>query len=241
MKIVILTDKNILVESILNEFATNEIEIDAIIIEEASNNSAAARIKKILPVFIINTLRSLRGFDRVRPCESINYYKKYSKNIFRVINFNSADTELILRKLKPEIIVLGGSRIIKEHIINIPEIGILNAHPGLLPKYRGVDVLQWSIYNDDPIGVTVHFIDKGVDTGGICKQEEIPIRKNDTLELLKSKANSISGKLMARVVKGIINNNSEPIKENKLEEGKQFYKMDADKLKIVKQKLMHYE
>lgn len=52
-------------------------------------------------------------------------------------------------EIKPDIIVLGGSSIIRENIIKIPKIGILNAHPGLLPKYREVDVIQWAIYNVD--------------------------------------------------------------------------------------------
>jgi len=132
---------------------------------------------------------------------------------------------------------LGGARIIKENIISIPKIGILNAHPGLLPKYRGVDVILWSIYNGDDIGVTIHFIDKGVDTGTICRKKIIEIEKNDSIKTIREKAINISAELMVKVVKEIIQNKEIKTIDNKKEDGKQYYKMNKALMEKVDMKL----
>ena len=48
-------------------------------------------------------------------------------------------------------------------------------HYGLLPRYRGMNVTEWSIYYDDPVGVTVHAVDPGIDTGEILLQETLTV------------------------------------------------------------------
>jgi len=65
-------------------------------------------------------------------------------------------------------IVNGGvGAIFKNDLLSLPRKGMLNAHPGLLPEYRGLDPVCWALSNHDPQGATVHFIDEGIDTGPI--------------------------------------------------------------------------
>ncbi len=70
-------------------------------------------------------------------------------------------------------------------MLEMPTLGTLNAHPGLLPRYRGVDVVAWAVLNGDPVGVSVHLVDAGIDTGRICRTRELPIHRGDTLEEVK--------------------------------------------------------
>jgi methionyl-tRNA formyltransferase len=51
------------------------------------------------------------------------------------------------------LILLGGARILKRPILECARLAVLNAHPGLLPAYRGVDVIPWALHNGDPVGV----------------------------------------------------------------------------------------
>ncbi|MCX9076232.1 MAG: formyl transferase [Candidatus Methanoperedens sp.] len=146
-------------------------------------------------------------------------------------NFNGIECEKKLHNIKPDIIILGGSRIIKENIINIPKIGILNAHPGLLPKYRGVDIIPWAIHNGDDIGVTVHFIDKEVDTGDIIVQKIIEIEKYDTIKTLKSKAELLAAQLMVQVVLEIEKNGNVNRIPQLKSNGRQYYAMSTEILK----------
>jgi phosphoribosylglycinamide formyltransferase-1 len=59
--------------------------------------------------------------------------------------------------------------------------GVINFHPGLLPEGRGLDAMQWAIYEDRPIGVTAHLIDGRVDAGLVLLKREIQIQQDDTV------------------------------------------------------------
>jgi methionyl-tRNA formyltransferase len=103
---------------------------------------------------------------------------------YKVPNHNKKACRLLLEELKPDLGVLGGTRIIRDRILMVPKDGMLNAHPGLLPDVRGSASPAWSVYYDIPIGSTCHFIDPGIDTGDIVGKREIPIHKGDTYEKL---------------------------------------------------------
>jgi folate-dependent phosphoribosylglycinamide formyltransferase PurN len=82
-------------------------------------------------------------------------------------NINNDDFVNILKGHNPDLIVLGGAPLIKEKVINLPRIGVLNSHPGILPQAKGMDVIAHSIINDIPLGVTVFKVDAGIDSGPI--------------------------------------------------------------------------
>ena len=77
-----------------------------------------------------------------------------------------------LRKMQLDIIILAWwPHIIKENLIRIPKLGCLNLHPSYLPYNRGKHPYFWSIVEEVPFGVTLHFIDAGIDTGDIVFQD----------------------------------------------------------------------
>lgn len=62
-------------------------------------------------------------------------------------------------------------------VFSLPPFGALNLHPAGLPKYRGPNPLFWQFYRqEEQIGVTIHFIDEGEDSGNIVKQAFIPMQ-----------------------------------------------------------------
>jgi methionyl-tRNA formyltransferase len=72
------------------------------------------------------------------------------------------------------------NQIFRKDIINLPRLGSINCHAGKLPFYRGRNILNWAIINDEnSFGITVHYIDEGIDTGDIIKQNSYPITDND--------------------------------------------------------------
>ena len=109
-----------------------------------------------------------------------------------------------MEKVSTDLLVLGGAPILKSHVIQAAKVAVLNAHPGLLPKYRGVDVIAWALRNGDPVGVTVHRVDAGVDTGGIISQESVPLEDGDTMASLRRKVEILAGRLMADAVSTVI-------------------------------------
>lgn len=120
--------------------------------------------------------------------------------LFSVANHNDQDSAEILRSFKPDLIVLGGTRIIKPRILQIPPEGTLNAHPGLLPTLRGSASVGWALYKDLPVGATVHYIDPGIDTGDIVLREALPVRRGDTYESINGRIAALSAALMKRAV-----------------------------------------
>ena len=94
-----------------------------------------------------------------------------------------------LEALAPDLILLAWwPYILKEALIRVPRIGCLNFHPSLLPYNRGKNYNFWTIVEDSPFGVTLHFIDRGVDSGDIAFQSQIDKSWEDTGETLYRKA-----------------------------------------------------
>lgn len=86
-----------------------------------------------------------------------------------------------LRELEPDIIFsINNFQLIKDEIISIPPLGVINFHNGPLPKYAGLNVCSWAIINGErEHGVTWHYVDKGVDSGNIIAQKKFPIEEHE--------------------------------------------------------------
>ena len=110
-----------------------------------------------------------------------------------------------IKKLNPDIIcVVAYGKIIPKEILDIPQYGTINVHPSLLPKYRGPAPIQWAILNGDDItGVTIMYLDEGMDSGDIILQEEIKIDNNETSGELWNRLSKIGGDLLVEALKQI--------------------------------------
>eukprot|EP01059_Diplonema_ambulator_P032743 TRINITY_DN6575_c0_g1_i1.p1 TRINITY_DN6575_c0_g1~~TRINITY_DN6575_c0_g1_i1.p1 ORF type:complete len:249 (+),score=85.81 TRINITY_DN6575_c0_g1_i1:47-793(+) len=105
-----------------------------------------------------------------------------------------------MRKADVDLLVLGGTRIIRDPVLSMPRDGCLNAHPGLLPECRGSASPAWSVYHDIPIGSTCHFCSAGIDEGDIVGRREVPVTRGMTYEDLCYHTMVLSGTLMAEAV-----------------------------------------
>lgn len=117
--------------------------------------------------------------------------------VYCVANHNDATCKELLTAEQPDVLALGGTRIIKPSILEAPRRATVNAHPGLLPWLRGSASVGWALYKDMKQGATAHFIDPGIDTGDIIVRRELPVYRNDTYESLNARIATLSGELMA--------------------------------------------
>ncbi|HCQ03295.1 MAG TPA: methionyl-tRNA formyltransferase, partial [Candidatus Latescibacteria bacterium] len=95
-----------------------------------------------------------------------------------------------IKNLAPDLIlVIGWYQFISKRIRSIPQLGCILLHDSLLPKYRGSATTNWPIiYGETETGVTLFYIDNGIDTGDIVGQKTVPIYPRDTAQsLLKRK------------------------------------------------------
>jgi len=79
-------------------------------------------------------------------------------------------------------------KIVKKPLINLPTHGFINTHPSLLPFCRGKHYNFWTLVEGAPYGVSLHFIDEGIDTGDVVAQQEISYDWEDTGQTLYQKA-----------------------------------------------------
>ncbi|MBJ99893.1 MAG: hypothetical protein CMB48_02775 [Euryarchaeota archaeon] len=101
-----------------------------------------------------------------------------------------------IKDLNLDLIVFGGTRIIRGDILDFPKDGVINSHPGLLPDCRGSASPAWSVYHDIPIGSSTHFCDNGIDTGDLLFRREVPVKRGMTYEDLCYETLVLAGVLM---------------------------------------------
>jgi methionyl-tRNA formyltransferase len=96
------------------------------------------------------------------------------------VNSDGAISEL--ERLSPRVVVVNGTRIIDEKVLDSVSAIFINTHAGITPMYRGVHGGYWALASGDPgnCGVTVHKVDKGIDTGSIIAQATITPTTKDT-------------------------------------------------------------
>lgn len=95
-----------------------------------------------------------------------------SNKTFRVKSINEVAVTEIISKFKPDYIFVNGTRIISKRVLDQIDIPVLNIHVGITPNYRGIHGGYWAIYNTDSknFGVTLHYVDAGIDTGSVIFQ-----------------------------------------------------------------------
>ncbi|HEX7058076.1 MAG TPA: phosphoribosylglycinamide formyltransferase [Bacilli bacterium] len=110
-----------------------------------------------------------------------------------------------LRDMRIDLVVLAGyMRLITPVLINAYDGRIINIHPSLLPAFPGVDGIGDAFaYGVKVTGVTVHFVDHGMDTGPIIAQVPVPIRENDTKETLAERIHAEEHRLYPEVIRWI--------------------------------------
>lgn len=87
----------------------------------------------------------------------------------------------LLEKINPDIVLVNGTRIISKKLLERCKAVFMNMHAGITPQYRGVHGGYWAVANNDleNCGVTIHLVDKGIDTGGILYQNKIVVTRKD--------------------------------------------------------------
>ena len=142
--------------------------------------------------------------------------KKFSFKILYLKKINSNKSILEINKLKPHLICnWGHNQLFKDKILNLPQLGCVNLHPGLLPFGRGSGAIQGEILNGRKIGWTCHFMDKKFDNGEIISY----FKKNldyDNLyyDEIKKKIFKDVDKFYAKCVMKILN--KKKMKKNKI-------------------------
>ncbi len=193
-KLLILAGKGDSLNMVYNSLK-EDYDIEAVIREEAVSRKEflKKRIKKLgvakvagQVLFQVTISKYLGVISRKRKQEIRNQYRLNpaalpSTKIINVKSVNDKSTIAFLKKINPELVVVNGTRIISDEVLKSIPAPFVNIHAGITPKYRNVHGAYWALVNDDldNCGVTVHLVDRGIDTGSIIYQQRIPVSDKD--------------------------------------------------------------
>ena len=106
-------------------------------------------------------------------------------------------------------------QILRKPLYSLPPMGTINCHAGKLPSYRGRNVLNWVLINDEKeFGITVHYIDDGVDTGDVILQSTFTIDDTDDYASLLKKAFSECPLILHQAIQALQTGNAQRIKQS---------------------------
>ena len=134
---------------------------------------------------------------------------EYHVPIIKAKNVNKGKPFNTIKAWKPDLVIsIYFNQLIRKKIINLPAQGVINIHPALLPRNRGLFPYFWVLANGDAeTGVTIHWVDAKFDTGHILVQEQFPVDHDDSVISLARKSADIGAELLLKAVKLIESGN----------------------------------
>ena len=119
-----------------------------------------------------------------------------------VPHINHPEVVKLARELKPDLICVFGTSLIRGELLKLGRLGIINLHGGLSPEYRGADCTFWALYNGEPekVGCTLHYIDAGIDTGRLIAHVSPEVREGDAELVLFWRAVQDSAEVYAEAI-----------------------------------------
>lgn len=124
-----------------------------------------------------------------------------------------------IKEYHPDLIVTCAyGQIVPKEVLDAPRLGCINVHASLLPKYRGGAPIHHAIMDGETkSGITIMYMDVGMDTGDMIVKKEIPVEEHDTLGSLSDKLSKLGASLLEEVLPSIINGTNTRESQNNAE------------------------
>ena len=129
--------------------------------------------------------------DTLPPCNAPVYF---------VASHNSDECVDVVKRLRPEVLVLRGCGIVKKQVLAVPTLGTINPHYAVLPAYRGMETTEWSVLHGDPCAVSVHWVAEAVDAGDVINSRLIDVEPGDEIGSLREKSAVVAAELLAEAL-----------------------------------------
>jgi folate-dependent phosphoribosylglycinamide formyltransferase PurN len=139
---------------------------------------------------------------------------------------NAPESIARLKEWSPDLIIFTGGNILRKQLLDVPRLGVLNVHLGLLPEIRGMSSPEWSLLKGVPVGITIHYMDAGIDTGSILQRCEFPdAARCESLSDLRNRLIAFGVSKAGEVVEGLANETISATPQSELSEDHQFFVM----------------
>jgi folate-dependent phosphoribosylglycinamide formyltransferase PurN len=182
--------------------------------------------------------RKLRARAAGAPSQNAREYAMRHGIACKIVSVaNRPQTAETLARERLEVVVSYGAGLLRPVLLDIPGVAFLNAHAGRLPKYGGMNVVEWAVFNDDPIWGTVHRIDRGIDTGEILVEAPLAVGQPRTIRDLRSAAFTavwdMVPEALGRLSRGELRFRRQPEDQPRI----QWFRMHEVLLRVVEEKL----
>jgi hypothetical protein len=168
---------------------------------------------------------AVRSFEWRTLTAKVWSYARSGKLIILRRPLNDPASTERLRSLRCDVGLHAANLIYREPTISAFKLGILNAHIGILPKYRGRSVVEWSVLQGNPTGITVFFIDSGIDTGRrIVLREFIPSDRWNDAGALKNMLFGCDARLYRKALEALMRPGVQ-FESNDILKGRRYYVM----------------
>jgi len=121
----------------------------------------------------------------------------------KTASINSSEVASILRATEPDVVVVSGTSILDGKLLaSLGSTPVINIHCGITPRYRGAHGAFWAVVKGDwtNVGTTVHFVDSGIDTGGIILQASIDLEPDDNPRTIGLKQYAVGIRLLSEAI-----------------------------------------
>jgi hypothetical protein len=166
--------------------------------------------------------------------DPVTFCRRHNIPILEVASLDSPSATAGVETLHPDLAIHAGAGILRPAILSIPRLGTLNAHMGILPYYRGMNVSEWARFNGDPVGCTVHLIDPRIDTGDILCAGVVDVDAAGNIGELRALVDRAQIDLLGEVTRFILQSGGLPPRRRQTsQEGTQFFRMHADIARVL--------
>lgn len=171
--------------------------------------------------------RKISAEGRWRGEELIRDYTQLTEQVIRLPDFRSEASLEQLAELHADYFFLAQTGIVKDPLLRLARLGVLNAHPGWLPHFRGVDLPWWTFHEGRPelLGSSLHFVDAGVDTGPSVWIQPFHNSTKPDFDLLEHRLYEDCIDLLVRAAREVSEGRELPRTPQESLSGKQFFKM----------------
>ena len=236
------------VPQMLSAWDQRDIGNLTVVVENAAAETAAARLGRRLRneglSWIATRFRAANdraaepAAQDVPPVDVPAYCRSHGVAVLETGPLDSADAVAQIKALRPDLGIHAGAGLLRLPLIEAFRLGVLNAHMGLLPAYRGMNVAEWAALEGAPVGCTVHLIDTGIDTGPILATREVDIAGCGSVAGLRDAIDRAQLALLGDVVASIVGGRMPEPLAAAAPPGPQYFQMHQDLVAILEARLL---
>jgi folate-dependent phosphoribosylglycinamide formyltransferase PurN len=236
------------VPQMLSAWRGRDIGNLTVVVEHPATESAPARLSRRLRneglSWIATRLRAANdsavepAAQDGPPVDVPTYCRSHGIAVLETGPLDSADAVAQIKALDPDLGIHAGAGLLRRPLFDAFQLGVLNAHMGLLPAYRGMNVAEWAALEGAPVGCTVHLIDTGIDTGAILAVREVDIAGCGSVAALRGAVDRAQLALLGDTVGSIVSGRMpEPLAPAGAP-GPQYFQMHQDLVAILEARLL---